>query len=67
MTALFGQKHHEYRVRYKAAGGHIHCRVFSRPHGQETWAKCGDLTISATEMASFQAAFKSADFLEEDF
>lgn len=66
MTALFGQKAHEYRVRYKVGGGHVHCRIFSRPQGQETWAKCGDLTIAASEVASFQAAFK-AEFLEEDF
>lgn len=67
MSALFGQKPHEYRVRYKTGGGHTHCRVFSRPKGGDTWAKCGDLTISITEMSSFQAAFAGAEFLEEDF
>ena len=67
MTAMFGQVHHDYRVRFKEAGGHVHLRVFSRRAGQETWAKCGDLTISASEVTSFQRAFGKAEFLEEDF
>jgi hypothetical protein len=67
MSALFGQVHHEYRVRYKEAGGHVHLRVFSRRTGQETWAKCGDLTISASEVHSFRQAFSKAEFLREDF
>jgi hypothetical protein len=61
------QKDYEYRVRYKAGGGHIHCRVFSRPKGQETWAKSGDLVLRAEEWLSFQSAFAFAQFLEEDF
>lgn len=67
MTVLFEQKPHAYRVRYKVGGGHVHCRVFSRPHGQETWAKCGDLTMSASEWNAFMHAFAGAEFLEEDF
>jgi hypothetical protein len=61
------QKDYEYRVRYKQGGGHLHCRVFARPKGQETWAKCGDLAISTLEWLSFQNAFAGAEFLEEDF
>lgn len=60
------QKDYEYRVRCQLAGGHIHCRVFSRPKGQDTFAKCGDLTISASEWISFKLAFGGAEFLDED-
>jgi hypothetical protein len=61
------QKDYEYRVRYKQGGMHIHCRVFSRPKGQETWAKSGDLALRAEEWLSFQSAFAFAEFLEESF
>lgn len=61
------QKDYEYRLRYKQGGMHIHCRVFSRLKGQETWAKSGDLVLRAEEWVSFQAAFAGAEFLEEDF
>ena len=66
MTVLFDQKPHEYRIRYQLAGGHVHCRVFSRPKGQDTFAKCGDLTISASELSSFMYTFSGAEFLKED-
>jgi len=66
MMDLPEQISHEYRVRYKHAGGHIHMRVFSRRKGQETWAKCGDLVIDETEWVSLVQTFK-AEFLEEDF
>jgi hypothetical protein len=61
------QRDHQYRVRFKTGGGHIHCRVFTRPKGQDTYAKCGDLTVSVSEWLSFKAAFAGAEFLEEDF
>lgn len=67
MSNLPEQIRHEYRVRHKLGGGHVHCRVFSRREGTETWAKCGDLTLGATEFASFERAFIGAEFLEEDF
>lgn len=41
------QRDYEYRIRYKQGGMHIHCRVFSRLKGQETWAKSGDLVLRA--------------------
>ena len=67
MTVDLGLKrpvHHVYRIRYRQAGGHVHCRLFSKPEGQATWAKCGDLVLATVEWPSLRAAF-TAEFLEE--
>lgn len=34
-----------FRVRFKIAGGHIHCSLFCAPAPNMTWAKCGDFVV----------------------
>ena len=60
------QKPYQYRVLYTQQGEHIHCRVFSRPKGQDTWANCGTLVVRSDEFISFAAAFYAAEFLEDE-
>jgi len=39
----------EMRVRYQQQGGHVHCRVFTAPAENQTYAKCGELVFSVEE------------------
>jgi hypothetical protein len=56
-----------FRIRFKVQGGHVHCRVFSTPNPNGTWAKLGDLTVSrGPEFRDLCAAFRGADMLGED-
>ena len=56
-----------YRVRFKVAGGHVHCRLFCAKHPNQTYAKCGDFTVRrGEEMAALVAAFSGAEFVDED-
>jgi len=57
------QKDYDYRVRHTTQGGYVHCRVFSKPRGQATWANCGTIVMRAEEMASFEIAFLAAEFM----
>lgn len=59
----------DYRVRYIRKGGHVHCRVFSRPRtykpvNDATWQGLGTLTLGAAEWTSFQNRF-NAEYLPE--
>lgn len=56
---------YDYRVRYARKGGHVHCRVFSKPRNQATWANCGTLVVAAEELHSFEIAFLAAEFIED--
>lgn len=35
-----------FRVRFRIAGGHVHCRLFVAPRANSTFAKAGDFTLS---------------------
>lgn len=37
------------RIRYVVQGAHVHCRLFTAPHPDQTFAKCGDLVFSLEE------------------
>jgi hypothetical protein len=37
------------RIRYQKEGGHIHCRVFTAPVANQTFAKCGDVVFDERE------------------
>lgn len=45
---------YEYKLRHEKLGGHYHCSLFSRRRGTATWAKCGDIVLSAEEWVSFK-------------
>ena len=55
-----------FRIRYKVFGGHIHCRLFSGKHPSQTFAKCGDFTLSrGQEFIDFTDVFSRAEFINE--
>ena len=37
------------RLRYIKLGGHIHCRLFTAPANDQTFAKCGELVFDERE------------------
>ena len=51
-----------FRLRYKQAGGHVHCRLFAGPQRNLTHGKCGDVTMTDDEFADFRNLVESADF-----
>ncbi len=56
-----------YRVRFRVAGAHVHCRLFCAKHPNQTYANCGEFTIRrGEEMVALVAAFSGAEFLGED-
>ena len=56
-----------FRVKFKVAGGHVHCAVFCAKAQNMTFAKCGDLCVSkGPEFAAFVSAFSGADFIGID-
>lgn len=50
------------RVRYEKCGGHIHCRVFSAPARNQTFAKNGELVFSEEEWNDVLISFKCGGF-----
>ena len=57
---------HVFRVRFDVRGGHVHCRVFSAPRPDHTFAKLGDLVVTrGPEFVALMQAFDGAEFLGE--
>lgn len=54
------------RVRFKQLGGHIHCRVFTAPVPNETFAKNGELVFDEREFEDVRRIMSGAQFLRED-
>lgn len=55
------------RVRYRAEGGHVHCRVFTAPRKELTHAKNGDLVFSREEWVAVWDALRAiADVIPEE-
>ena len=48
------------RVRYSVQGGHVHCRVFTAPGVNLTFAKCGDLVFNVMEWPEVEGFLKKA-------
>lgn len=54
------------RLRWKLLGGHVHCRLFTSPTPDGTWAKCGDLVFSEKEWDGVRIALNSCEILPEE-
>lgn len=48
------------RLRYRILGGHVHCRLFTAPGWERTFAKCGDLTFAIKEWPAVCLALEQA-------
>lgn len=55
------------RIRAKKQGGHYHCRVFTSPGIDETFAKCGDLVFDERDWKELQSMLRNTEiFLEPE-
>lgn len=55
------------RLRYRQLGGHVHCRVFTAPFIDHTFAKVGDLIFDEREWPTVQNLLASKiEFLPEE-
>jgi hypothetical protein len=50
------------RLRYRVLGGHVHCRLFTAPASDQTFAKSGDLVFRVEEWDAVRAAGAKAGF-----
>lgn len=48
----------EFKIRWKVAGEHVHCTMYSRKIGQKTWVMSGQLILREDEWLAFKGAFK---------
>ena len=56
-----------FRIRFKVAGAHVHCRLFSAKAHDETFAYLGSFVVSkGVEFRDLLGAFKKAEFLVDD-
>lgn len=55
------------RIRYAKRGGHYHCRVFTAPAVDQTFAKCGEVVFDDREWDSVVALLASVgvEFVNE--
>lgn len=53
------------RIRYKKAGGHFHCRVFTTQTQNGTYAKCGELVFDEREFLDVRSELSSCDWIFE--
>lgn len=51
------------RIRFVKLGGHYHCRVFTAPTSDQTFAKCGELVFDEDDWKEIALMFKHAQFL----
>ena len=55
-----------YRVRFKVAGGHVHCALFSALALNQTFAKCGDFVVArGTEFKALMRDLSGVQFVGE--
>ena len=54
------------RIRYKKLGGHIHCRVFTAPWPDQTFAKVGELVFDEREWPDVRDMLRTAQLVKED-
>jgi hypothetical protein len=56
-----------FRLRYQLLGGHVHCRLFTAPRREGTFAKAGDLVFSVREWPTVRTALELViEILPED-
>lgn len=54
------------RIRYEKQGGHYHCRLFTAPEPDRTFAKCGDLVFDEREWPLIKAKLaQSVEFIDD--
>lgn len=55
------------RIRWEKRGGHIHCRLFTAPARNQTFANCGNLCFDEREWPGVQTQLIAAgvEFLED--
>lgn len=54
------------RIRYKEFGKHVHCRIFTSPILQGTYANCGYAIFDTNEWGDIQKLVKAEFILEPD-
>lgn len=54
------------RIRYRVAGGHVHCRVFSGKASNMTHGKNGDLVFDVQEWETVKPALELIAEVIED-
>lgn len=52
----------KFRFRYRAAGGHVHIRVFGGDYAM--YGKCGDLRMLPAEWEVFKESFRPGSCVE---
>lgn len=54
-----------FKINYMKAGGHVHCRLFVAKHPNQTYAACGNFTVSAgDEFKALQAVMPGVGFTD---
>ena len=55
-----------FRIRFRIAGGHVHCALFSAKTPNQTFAKCGDFVVErGEEFEALMRQFNAAEFIGE--
>lgn len=56
-----------FRIRFRVAGGHVHCRLYVAAEARYTFAKCGDFTVGrGPEFIALCEAFAKVEFIGDD-
>ena len=55
------------RIRAKKHGGHYHCRVFTSPAKDETFAKVGDLILDERDWKELERMLRNAEIILERY
>lgn len=54
------------RLRYKVAGGHVHCRLFVGKRKELTHGKAGDLVFDVDEWPEVRGSFETIGDVEPE-
>ena len=54
------------RIRYRKLGGHYHCRVFTAPASDQTFAKVGELVFDERDWSSLDRMLSNAQIVPEE-
>jgi hypothetical protein len=54
-------------VRYRQMGGHVHCKVYTAPDKDRTFALCGELVFDEREWTEVREGMVSGPTLEVRF
>lgn len=53
------------RIRYRKLGGHYHCRVFTSPAVDQTFAKCGELVFDERDWKELERMLRNAQLIDD--